>query len=139
MNAARQSMPSAFHALHRAIRFAIATALLSLLLIVSARSASAQTAQIVLADGLIGAGFGAAIGIAQAHMGSDRDERMQRVPMLAAIGAVLGMMAGGLEVSGAFARYDAESGRVAWGMAVPRIVRREANPHVELGLLNVNF
>lgn len=139
MNASRRFTPSASVPSCRVLRGAVAAALLVLSLFAFVRPTPAQTAQILLADGLIGAGFGAAIGIAQAHMGSDRDEGMRRVPMLAAIGAVLGVIAGGLEVSGAFARYDAESGRVAWGMAVPRIERDSRNTQVRLDLLNVGF
>jgi len=93
----------------------------AVLWLAAAQPARAQAVDIVLTDGLIGAGFGAAMAIAHAAMMDDHERGMRRVPMAAAIGAVLGIALGSLEVSGAFAAYDGERRRIAWGLPRPRL------------------
>lgn len=101
--------------------------------------ARAQGMEIVFRDGLYGAAVGALIGTAQVLLIDEPEEELHRIPTAAAIGAILGVAFGILEVSGAFASYDAEQHRLVIGLPLPRWDLGPQGQRVRVDLFEASF
>jgi len=121
------------------------------LLLLAGTAAQAQKLEIVFKDTLWGAGIGAVVGTAQATLDEEPDKEVHRIWQGAAIGAIVGLIYGVFDASGAFAlnethpaesalaRYDAAAGR--WRLGPPPVwVRGEGRERlVQTRLLTVRF
>lgn len=106
----------------------------------AAPTAQAQKLQIVLTDGLWGAGIGALIGTAVVVLADEPEDELDRIPRYAAIGAVLGVAFGFLEISGAFASYDSANHRLVLGPPTPRFdLTPEGRQRTRIELFETRF
>jgi hypothetical protein len=120
-------------------RLALTLTLCAALWLGSAAPARAQGMEVVFKDGLWGAGIGALIGTAQVLLIDDPEEELHRIPTAMAIGAILGVAFGLLEVSGAFASYDVEANRLVIAPPMPRLEIAEGRRLVRLDLFEAKF
>jgi hypothetical protein len=104
-----------------------------------AAPARAAKLEIVFKDGLWGAGIGALIGVAQVMSYKNPDNEYYRIPNDAAIGAVLGVIFGFVEISGAFASYDREHNQLAIGVPAVRYTHDERGTQVLATLVEARF
>jgi hypothetical protein len=104
-----------------------------------AAPARAAQLEVVFKDGLWGLGIGALIGVAQVLSYKNPDNEYYRIPNDAAIGAILGVIFGFVEISGAFASYDREHNQLAIGAPVLRYTYDEHGAKVMADLVEVRF
>jgi hypothetical protein len=104
-----------------------------------AAPAHAAKLEIVFKDGMWGAGIGALIGVAQVLSYKNPDNEYYRITTGAAIGAVLGVAFGFVEISGAFASYDNEKSQVALGVPALQYSHDEHGTKVMADLFEARF
>jgi hypothetical protein len=104
-----------------------------------AAPARAAKLEVVFKDGLWGAGIGALIGVAQVLSYKNPDNEYYRITTGAAIGAIVGVVFGVFEASGAFASYDGERNQLAIGVPALQYTENEHGRKVMLDLLQAKF
>jgi hypothetical protein len=114
-------------------------ALAALLLTGLAAPVRAAQLEIVFKDGLWGAGIGALIGVAQVASFKNPDNEYYRIPNDAAIGAILGVVFGFVEISGAMASYDHEKNQLAIGVPAIQYSNDEHGTKVMADLFDAKF
>jgi hypothetical protein len=124
----------------RALRRVVLGAVLAALLVTAlAAPARAAKLEVVFKDGLWGAGIGALIGAAQVLSYKNPDNEYYRITTGAAIGAIVGVIFGVVEVSGAFATYDRERNQLAIGVPALQYSHDERGTKVMADLLQAKF
>jgi hypothetical protein len=101
--------------------------------------ARAAKLEVVFKDGLWGAGIGALIGVAQVLSYKNPDNEYYRISTGAAVGAVVGVIFGFVEVSGAFASYDNEKSQLALGVPALQYSHDEHGTKVMADLFQARF
>jgi len=132
----RTILPVAKRVLRRWTVVCLAAALLTAALTAPARAAQLE---VVFKDGMWGLGIGALIGAAQVLSFKNPDNEYYRIPSDAAIGAILGVVFGFVEISGAFASYDRERNQLAIGVPALQYSRDEYGSKVMVDLLQARF
>jgi len=133
--------PERMRAPRRAVvgRVVLGAVLAALLVTAVAAPARAAKLEIVFKDGLWGAGIGALIGVAQVLSYKNPDNEYYRITTGAAIGAIVGIVFGVVEVSGAFATYDREQNQLAIGVPALQYSHDEHGTRVMADLLQAKF
>ena len=114
-------------------------ALAAVLLTGMAAPARAAKLEVVFKDGMWGAGIGALIGVAQVLSYKNPDNEYYRITTGAAIGAILGVAFGFVEISGAFASYDNEKSQLALGVPALQYSHDEHGTKVLADLFEARF